>query len=44
MKKYEDKNLQKVVNDFVKERNAIIQKYSKKENIFKRFFKKVLTF
>ena len=43
MEKYEDKDLQKAVNDFIKERNAIIKKYSKKENIFKRFFKKVLT-
>jgi hypothetical protein len=44
MKKYEDKDLQKAVDDFIKERNAIIEKHSKKENIFKRFLKKVLTF
>ena len=44
MEKYEDKDLQKVVDDFIKERKDIVKKYSKKENIFKRFFKKVLTF
>lgn len=44
MEKYEDKDLQKVVDDFIKERKNIVKKYSKKENIFKRFFKKVLTF
>lgn len=44
MEKYEDKDLQKVVDDFIKERKAIVKKYSKKENIFKKFFKKVLTF
>ena len=44
MEKYEDKDLQKVVDDFIKERKDIVKKYSKKENIFKRFFKKLLTF
>ena len=45
MTKYEDKELQQLVDEIMKERHEIAKKYSpKKENIFKRFLKKVLTF